>query len=453
MALAPPLSPHPAPLPPRVPAPILSRHPSAAFLRACWRRLPPLMPMPPASHPSVAALHASRCRVPTRISASCTSQHPSVAALLRSRRAEASGGYSGRGESRARSQWQKKLGLQLGFTRAPCGLFICYPFLVYSFAAARARCVWSDALGRRRQEGARACGRVRPRVLMDVANIDMSASVLGYKISMPIMVAPTALHKLAHPEGELASARASAAAETIMIYKDRNLVQQLVRRAEKAGYKAIVLTVDAPRLGRREADVRNRFTLPPNVVLKSFEGIDLGNMDKTNPSGLAAYVASQVESALSWKIIKWLQSITQLPILVKGIITAEDTRVSMECGIAGIIVSNHGGRQLDYVPATISCLEEVVRETKGRVPVFLDSGIRRGTDVFKALALGASGVCIGRPLLYALAVDGEAGVSNALRMLRDELEIAMALNGCTSLKDITRNHVSTESDKVLSSRL
>ncbi|GJN01720.1 hypothetical protein PR202_ga19003 [Eleusine coracana subsp. coracana] len=196
-----------------------------------------------------------------------------------------------------------------------------------------------------------------------------------------------------------------------------------------------------------------RFSLPPDVVLKSFEGIDLGNMDKTNPSGLAAYVASQVESALSWKIIKWLQSITRLPILVKGIITAEDTRIAMECGVSGIIVSNHGGRQLDYVPATISCLEEVVRETKGRVPVFLDSGIRRGTDVFKALALGASGVFIGRPLLYALAVDGEAGVSNALRMLRDELEIAMALNGCASLKDITRNHVSTESDRVLSSRL
>jgi len=151
--------------------------------------------------------------------------------------------------------------------------------------------------------------------------------------------------------------------------------------------------------------------------------------------------------------IKWLQTITRLPILVKGVITAEDARLAIECGVAGIIMSNHGGRQLDYLPATISCLEEVVREAKGRVPVFLDSGIRRGTDVFKALALGASGVFIGRPVLFALAVDGKAGVRNALQMLRDELEITMALSGCTSLKDITRDHVITESDMIRRSRM
>jgi len=239
----------------------------------------------------------------------------------------------------------------------------------------------------------------------------------------------------------------------LSVFKDRDIVQQLVRRAENAGYKAIAVTVDAPRLGRREADVRNRFTLPENVVLKCFEGLDLSKIDKTNALGLAAYVTSQIDSSLSWKDIKWLQTITRLPILVKGVITAEDARLAIECGVAGIIMSNHGGRQLDYLPATISCLEEVVREAKGRVPVFLDSGIRRGTDVFKALALGASGVFIGRPVLFALAVDGKAGVRNALQMLRDELEITMALSGCTSLKDITRDHVITESDMIRRSRM
>ncbi|CAL5014809.1 unnamed protein product [Urochloa decumbens] len=347
--------------------------------------------------------------------------------------------------------------------------------MVFDFYASGAEDQWTL------KENREAFSRIsfRPRVLIDVSHVNMSMSVLGYNISMPIMVAPTALHKLAHPEGEVASARAAAAAGTIMmlsswsscsieevnlsgpglrffqlsVFKDRNFVQQLVRRVEDAGYKAIAVTVDAPRLGRREADIRNRFALPENVVLKCFEGLDLSSMDKANVSGLAAYVASQINSSLSWKDIKWLQTITQLPILVKGVITAEDARIAIECGVAGIIVSNHGGRQLDHLPATISCLEEVVGEAKGRVPVFLDGGIRRGTDVFKALALGASGVFIGRPVLFALAVDGEAGVKKALQMLRDELEIAMALSGCTSLKEITRGHVSTEADRIRLSRL
>nr|Q01KC2.2 RecName: Full=Glycolate oxidase 2; Short=GOX 2; Short=OsGLO2; AltName: Full=Peroxisomal (S)-2-hydroxy-acid oxidase GLO2; AltName: Full=Short chain alpha-hydroxy acid oxidase GLO2 [Oryza sativa Indica Group]Q7XPR4.3 RecName: Full=Glycolate oxidase 2; Short=GOX 2; Short=OsGLO2; AltName: Full=Peroxisomal (S)-2-hydroxy-acid oxidase GLO2; AltName: Full=Short chain alpha-hydroxy acid oxidase GLO2 [Oryza sativa Japonica Group] len=344
------------------------------------------------------------------------------------------------------------------------------PKMVYDFYAVDAEDQWTL------RENSEAFSRIlfQPVVLVDVSCIDMSMSVLGYNISMPIMIAPTALHKLAHPEGELATARAAAAAETIMtlsswsscsieevnlagpgvrffqlsIYKDRNLVQQLIQRAEKAGYKAIVLTVDAPWLGRREADVKNRFTLPQNVMLKIFEGLDQGKIDETNGSGLAAYVASQIDRSFSWKDIKWLQTVTSLPVLVKGIITAQDTRIAIEYGAAGIIMSNHGGRQLDYLPATISCLEEVVREANGRVPVFIDSGFRRGTDVFKALALGASGVFIGRPVLFSLAIDGEAGVRNALRMLRDELEITMALSGCTSVKEITRGHVVTESDRI-----
>ncbi|XP_025981358.1 (S)-2-hydroxy-acid oxidase GLO1-like isoform X2 [Glycine soja] len=313
----------------------------------------------------------------------------------------------------------------------------------------------------------------RPRILIDVSKIDLTTTVLGFKISMPIMIAPTAFQKMAHPEGEYATARAASAAGTIMtlsswatssveevastgpgirffqlyVYKDRNVVAQLVRRAERAGFKAIALTVDTPILGRREADIKNRFTLPPFLTLKNFEGLDLGKMDKADDSGLASYVSGQIDRTLSWKDVKWLQTITKLPILVKGVLTAEDTRIAIQSGAAGIIVSNHGARQLDYVPATISALEEVVKAAEGRLPVFLDGGVRRGTDVFKALALGASGIFIGRPVVFSLAAEGEAGVRNVLRMLREEFELTMALSGCTSLKDITRDHIVTDWDQ------
>ncbi|XP_047948539.1 glycolate oxidase [Salvia hispanica] len=337
------------------------------------------------------------------------------------------------------------------------------PKMVYDYYASGAEDQWTL------QENRNAFSRIlfRPRILIDVSKIDTSTNVLGYNISMPIMVAPTAMQKMAHPEGELAIARAASAAGTIMtlsswatssveevssaasgiqffqlyVFKDRNVVQQLVRRAEKAGFKAIALTVDTPRLGRREADIKNRFTLPPHLTLKNFEGLDLGTLDKSNDSGLATYVAGQVDRSLNWKDVKWLQTITKLPILVKGVLTAEDARLSVQAGVSGIIVSNHGARQLDYVPATIMALEEVVRAAEGRIPVFVDGGIRRGTDVFKALALGASGVFIGRPIVFSLAAGGEAGVKKAIDMLRDEFELTMALSGCRSIKEITRAHV------------
>ncbi|KNA10032.1 hypothetical protein SOVF_148120 [Spinacia oleracea] len=176
-----------------------------------------------------------------------------------------------------------------------------------------------------------------------------------------------------------------------------------MRRAERAGFKAIALTVDTPRLGRREADIKNRFVLPPFLTLKNFEGIDLGKMDKANDSGLESYVAGQIDRSLSWRDVTWLQTITSLPILVKGVITSED-------GAVGSIVSNHRARQLDYVPATIMALEEVVKATQGRILVFWDGGVHRGTDIFKALALGAAGVFIGRPVVFSLALEGEASV-------------------------------------------
>ncbi|CAN6968912.1 unnamed protein product [Brassica oleracea var. botrytis] len=290
----------------------------------------------------------------------------------------------------------------------------------------------------------------RPRILIDVSKIDMTTTVLGFKISMPIMVAPTAMQKMVR---EYATARAASAAGTIMtlsswatssveevastgvglikvrnlyVYKNKNVVEQLVRRAERAGFKAIALTVDTPRLGRRESDIKNRFTLPPNLTLKNFEGLDLGKMDEANDSGLASYVAGQIDRTLSWKDVQWLQTITKMPILVKGVLTGEDARIAVQAGAAGIIVSNHGARQLDYVPETISALEEVVKATQGRIPVFLDGGVRRGTDVFKALALGAtSGIFIGRPVVFSLAAEGEAGVRKVLQMLRDEFELTI----------------------------
>ncbi|KAJ0102373.1 (S)-2-hydroxy-acid oxidase GLO1 [Pistacia vera] len=342
------------------------------------------------------------------------------------------------------------------------------PKMVFDYYASGAEDQWTL------RENRYAFSRIlfRPRILIDVSKIDMTTTVLGFKISMPIMIAPTAMQKMAHPEGEYATARAASAAGTIMtlsswatssveevastgpgirffqlyVYKDRNVVAQLVRRAERAGFKAIALTVDTPRLGRREADIKNRFTLPPFLTLKNFEGLDLGKMNEADDSGLASYVAGQIDRTLSWKDIKWLQTITKLPILVKGVLTAEDARLSIQAGAAGIIVSNHGARQLDYVPATIMALEEVVKASQGRVPVFLDGGVRRGTDVFKALALGASGIFIGRPVVFSLAAEGEAGVRKALQMLHDEFELTMALSGCRSLKEITRDHIVTDWD-------
>ncbi|KAH7838895.1 hypothetical protein Vadar_032380 [Vaccinium darrowii] len=342
------------------------------------------------------------------------------------------------------------------------------PKMIYDYYASGAEDQWTL------QENRNAFARIlfRPRILVDVSKIDMTTTFLGFKISMPIMIAPTAMQKMAHPEGEYATARAASAADTIMtlsswatssveevastgpgirffqlyVLKDRNVVAQLVRRAEGAGFKAIALTVDTPRLGRREADIKNRFTLPPHLTLKNYEGLDLGKIDKTDDSGLASYVSEQIDRSLNWKDVKWLQTITHLPILVKGVLTAEDARLAVQAGVAGIIVSNHGARQLDYVPATIMALGEVVKAAQGRVPVFLDGGVRRGTDVFKALALGASGVFIGRPVLFALAADGEAGVRKVLQMLRDEFELTMALSGCRSLKEVTRDHIVTPWD-------
>ncbi|CAL5439410.1 unnamed protein product [Camellia sinensis] len=296
----------------------------------------------------------------------------------------------------------------------------------------------------------------RPRVLVDVSRIDMSTTILGYPTSAPIMIAPTGLHKLAHPEGEVATARAAAACNTIMamsfsadctveeVYKRRDVTAVLVQRAERNGFKAIMLTVDTPRLGRREADIKNKMIAPQP---KNLEGLLSTEAVSDNGSKLAAFAAETLDPSLCWKDIDWLRSVTSLPILVKGVLTAEDAIKAMEIGVAGIVVSNHGARQLDYSPATITVLEEVVRAVGGKIPVLIDGGVRRGTDIFKALALGAQAVMIGRPVLYGLAAKGEYGVRSVIEMLKDELELTMALSGCPTVKDITRSHVRTEYDR------
>ncbi|XP_056162835.1 peroxisomal (S)-2-hydroxyacid oxidase GLO4-like isoform X2 [Syzygium oleosum] len=314
----------------------------------------------------------------------------------------------------------------------------------------------------------------RPRILIDVSKISLSTTILGYNVAAPIMIAPTARHKLAHPEGEVATARAAAACNVIMIlscssmctveevasscdairffqlyvYKRRDITAQLVQRAERSGYKAIVLTVDVPRLGRREADIKNKMVSPQ---LKNFEGLLSTQVVSDVGSSLRAFADSTFDRSLTWKDIGWLRSITKLPILIKGVLTHEDAIKAVEAGAAGIIVSNHGARQLDYSPATISVLEEIVHAVKGKVPVFVDGGVRRGTDVFKALALGAQAVLIGRPVVYGLAAKGESGVRRVTEMLKDELELTMALSGCPTIKDITRGHVITDRERLHSS--
>ncbi|GFP91674.1 peroxisomal (s)-2-hydroxy-acid oxidase glo4 [Phtheirospermum japonicum] len=297
---------------------------------------------------------------------------------------------------------------------------------------------------------------IRPRILMDISRIDTSTTIMGCSTSAPLMVAPTALHKLAHPEGEIATARASASSNVIMVlsynstctveevasscnavYRRRDITALMVQRAERNGFKAIILTVDTPRLGRREADIKNKMIAPQ---LKNFEGLVSTEVVTDKGSGIEALASKMLDDSLCWKDIGWLKSITNLPILVKGILTQEDALRALEVGVDGIIVSNHGARQLDYTPATITVLEEVVLAVQGKIPVILDGGVRRGSDIFKALALGAHAVMIGRPVIYGLAAKGENGVRQVIDVLKDELEQTMALSGCYTLKDISRIH-------------
>jgi len=320
----------------------------------------------------------------------------------------------------------------------------------------------NDEITLRKNEAAYQRLALLPHMLVDVSVRDMGTTVLGEPVSMPVLIAPTTLQGLAHSEGEIATTRAAGAAKTLItlatlstssieedmavatgpvwfqlyVFKDREVSASLVKRAEAAGCKAIVLTVDVPALGKRERDVRNRFTLPEHLSLKNLLPAGCQELPK-NPAGFA----SLFDATLTWKDIEWLARLTKLPVLVKGILRADDALRAVDHGALGIIVSNHGARQLDTTPATILVLPEIVDAVAGAVEVYVDGGVRRGTDVLKAIAYGARAVLVGRPILWGLAVGGEAGVKFVLEMLRQEFELAMALSGCTSLTGITRDLV------------
>lgn len=306
---------------------------------------------------------------------------------------------------------------------------------------------------------------IRYRVLRDVSTRSLATEILGRPHAWPVLVAPMAFQQLAHPDGELATARACAATQTGMVlstmatrsveevraaapgprwfqlyvYRDRDLTAQLVRRAELAGYDALVVTVDAPLLGRRERDLLNGFHVPADTPVPNLSGEprDLLAAAAPTASALSAFVDAHWDPSISWADVAWLRSITSLPILLKGIVRGDDAALALDQGVAGVIVSNHGGRQLDTAVPTARALREVSAAMAGRGTLLVDGGIRRGTDILKALALGAHGVLVGRPVLWGLAVDGEAGVAKVLRLLRDELDLALALAGCRSLSDIT----------------
>ncbi|EFA76141.1 hydroxyacid oxidase [Heterostelium album PN500] len=304
--------------------------------------------------------------------------------------------------------------------------------------------------------------KLLPRCLIDVSNVDMRTNVLGIDLSFPLMIAPTAMQKMAHPVGETATWSAANELGTSMtlsslsttsieelskhangnpgwfqlyVFKDRAITKNLVQRAEQIGYKAIVLTVDTPYLGRREADYRNGFRLPHGLKLQNFSDLPLADVE----GGLNAYVATMIDSSLTWKDLDWLKSITKLPIIVKGVMSPRDAEIAVTHGVDAIIVSNHGARQLDTAPSTIEVLPYIVKAVNGRCPVILDGGVRRGTDILKALACGAKAVMIGRPVLWGLAVGGKDGVKRVLSLLHDELKLSMALAGVKSISQINKS--------------
>ena len=296
--------------------------------------------------------------------------------------------------------------------------------------------------------------KLRPRVLSDVGAVDTRTTVLGTEVASPVLVAPVALQKLAHPDGEAATARAAAAAGTIMclstsstmrpaavaaaapgaprwfqvyVFNDRGVTQALIDEARAHGYAALVLTVDTPILGRREGALRVGFHVP-----EEFE--------------LAGDIFTDLSAGVTWRDLEWLAG-HGLPVVLKGVLTAEDARLAVEHGAAAVVVSNHGGRQLDGVAASVDALPEVAEAVDGRVEVLLDGGVRRGVDVLRSLALGARAVLVGRAPIWGLAAAGEDGVRAVLDLLQKEVELGLMLLGCSSPAQVTRAHVALRSWK------
>ena len=315
---------------------------------------------------------------------------------------------------------------------------------------------------------------LQPRVLRALVGGHTRTTLLGRTLAHPILLAPVAFQCMAHPDGERATAFAAAALGAGMVLStqsstpveavaqamqgdpgsgplwfqlyvqhDQGFTRELVQRAEAAACEALVLTVDAPTSGVRDRERRAQFRLPPGISAVHLAGLPPPPARQLGP-GQSALFDGLLQHAPTWDDVAWLQSITRLPVLLKGVLHPDDARQAAALGVAGLIVSNHGGRTLDTAPATAHALPRIAQAVQGALPLLVDGGIRRGTDVLKALALGASAVLLGRPAIYGLANAGAAGVAHVLRLLRDELEIAMALTGCATLADASRALLDTD---------
>lgn len=305
--------------------------------------------------------------------------------------------------------------------------------------------------------------QIVPRVLQKSGDIDPSSVLVGKKLPFPIIIAPCAFHKLVCEQGELATAKAASKTDTIFtlstmstysiedvaaasssdkwfqlyVFKNRDITTDLVRRAENAGYKALVVTVDVPAMGMRLRDIKNKFSLPTGMEAVNLKKFALSSMsDKTDGSKVKEHTDQQFDADLGWDSIDWLKSITKLPIILKGILNHEDAAEAVKHKIDAIIVSNHGGRQIDSIISPIDALPEIARIIDNKIPLIVDGGIRTGEDVFKAIALGASAVMIARPIMWALSVGGEAEVAALLTRLQNEFTLTMKLAGCNTLQVI-----------------
>ncbi|CAP22771.1 Protein CBG01477 [Caenorhabditis briggsae] len=312
---------------------------------------------------------------------------------------------------------------------------------------------------------------IRPRCLRSVESIDTSVTWLnGKRAAYPLGIAPTAFQKMATKDGELSTVRGAAASKSIMIcsswsttsieeigkeakivgaalwfqlyvYKDRNVTESLIHRAEAAGVEALVLTVDTPVLGRRLKDTYNKFSLPHHLKFANFESNTQAEMPKghTGESGFMQYVSLQIDPSLDWNTLEWIKTKTKLPVIVKGVMRGDDALLALGAGADGIIVSNHGGRQMDSSIATIEALPEVLAAVDKRIPVWMDGGVRNGRDIFKAVALGARGVFVGRPVLWGLATSGSSGVVAVLGILQKEFLHSMQLSGYRSIEELQKD--------------
>jgi 4-hydroxymandelate oxidase len=307
--------------------------------------------------------------------------------------------------------------------------------------------------------------RLKPRVLIDVSKLDTRVTLFGQEMPFPILLAPTSSHRITHPEGEIATAHGASAARATMVLstlsttsvedvaaalktplwfqlyvqQDRGFTRELVQRAPAAGCRALCLTVDTPVTGARNREERAHFALPPGVDFPHLRGLKAAtSAPAQDTTGVASIFSSLLSPDLTWKDVAWLQSFAKVPLLLKGVLNPDDADRAAKEGVAGIIVSNHGGRNFDTVPATIDALPLVAEKVAGRIPILMDGGVRRGTDVLKALALGASAVQIGRPYVYGLGAAGAEGVARVLHILQSEFMMAMALAGRPRIVDIDR---------------